>query len=974
MVVGLADAALRRSFAALVCDWDGTVVADRRVEARRQRRLLEWLCRLGVDVVVVSGTHVGNVDGQLRARSAGPGRLHLCVNRGSEVFRVEADGPRLLYRRRPSSAENVALDRAARLTVQALAAEGLDTRIVSTRLNRRKIDLIPEPAWSDPPKAAIADLLTATTARLQSHGIADLAAVVAVARQAAVQAGLADPRITSDAKHVEIGLTDKSDSMRWVLGYLASRAVGPGLMLIAGDEFGALGGVPGSDALLCTAGTERAVVLSVGAEPAGAPAGVVHRGGGPAMFLAVLEQLRTRLERDVPDVDEDPGWVLRLPAVEERERVDETLTSLADGRFGTRVGDDGSAVLCARVFTGRNAGQRLLEAPLWTLRPTPPPAPTTPEERVLDLRTGVLVRRGLAVAGWLRSLHFASAVRRGGMGLRAEAPSAFGEAPLRFPEDAIGQQGQAGTMAWARCAADPVGGVAAAAVQRQHRVGARHVLERRAAYLSDPRRAPSAAEAVARCAEASEVPFTAVLCEHRAAWGRRWADADIVIPDDPSLQLAVRFALHHLLASVAPRGEAAVGARGLSGPGYAGHVFWDADVFVLPALAAIHPSAARAMLAYRLHRLPAARAFAAATGRRGARFPWESARDGDDVTPRVGYLGGELMPVHSGDVEEHIVADVAWAAWHYATWAGDTAFLAGVGRPLLVETARYWASRARLDAAGRAHIDGVMGPDEYHAPVDDDAYTNVMARWNLRRAAELVVTAGGGEPGEVDQWLSLAGALVDGYDSGTGRYEQFAGYDQLESLTAASLGRPPVAADLLLSPAGVGRTQIVKQPDVLMLHHLVPGEVAVGSLQPNLDFYGPRTSHGSSLSPAIHAALLARAGRPDEALPWLRLAARLDLDDRTGTTATGLHVAALGGVWQALAFGFAGLRADGAVLRIDPHLPSVWSSMSLRLRFRGRRVVCDLRPGEVRVDADGPVQVAAGDAEPVTTSHAVLRC
>ena len=187
------------------------------------RARVEALCAAGVHVFVVSGTHVGNIDGQLRARPAGPGRLHLCLNRGSEVFEVGSGGPELRWRRTASPDEEAALDRTAGLVVEQLGARGMAARVVSKRLNRRKIDLIPEPAWADPPKARIGELLDAVAARLRAAGIAGLSEVVAVAMSAAQGSGLADPRITSDGKHVEIGLTDKSDSARWAARWLAER-------------------------------------------------------------------------------------------------------------------------------------------------------------------------------------------------------------------------------------------------------------------------------------------------------------------------------------------------------------------------------------------------------------------------------------------------------------------------------------------------------------------------------------------------------------------------------------------------------------------------------------------------------------------------------------------------------------------------------------------------------------------------------
>ncbi|MCZ7536815.1 MAG: hypothetical protein M5T61_13550 [Acidimicrobiia bacterium] len=248
---------LQRRFEAVVFDWDGTAVPDRDADASRVRGLVEELCSLGADVVVVSGTHVGNIDGQLCARPTGPGRLLLALNRGSETFEVGPDGPVVVERREATPEEEAALDRAAELTVARLAEHGLEATIVSQRLNRRKIDLIPLPEWEDPPKAHIDELLAAVEARLRDAELAGLPEVVDLALQSARESGVADPRVTSDAKHVEIGLTDKSDSTRYVFGDLWRRGVAPGLVLVAGDEIGPLGGCGGERLAHARGGGER---------------------------------------------------------------------------------------------------------------------------------------------------------------------------------------------------------------------------------------------------------------------------------------------------------------------------------------------------------------------------------------------------------------------------------------------------------------------------------------------------------------------------------------------------------------------------------------------------------------------------------------------------------------------------------------------------------------------------------------------
>ena len=185
---------------------------------------------------------------------------------------------------------------------------------------------------------------------------------------------------------------------------------------------------------------------------------------------------------------------------------------------------------------------------------------------------------------------------------------------------------------------------------------------------------------------------------------------------------------------------------------------------------------------------------------------------------------------------------------------------------------------------------------------------------------------------------------------------EFAGYFGLEPLLVADVATPPVAADLLLGRDRITHSQVIKQPDVLMLHHLVPGEVEPGSLAPNLDFYLPRTAHGSSLSPAVSATLLARAGRPDDALAMLGVALRLDLDDTTGMTAGGLHLANLAGVWQAVLTGFAGVSVTDGALTVDPRLPSTWPALRLRFRCLGRRIALSIVGEQVRLHTDGPIR------------------
>ena len=449
------------------------------------------------------------------------------MNRGSEVFRADANGLELVWRREATPEEDSALDAAAEATVRALAALGLGTEIVSQRLNRRKIDLIPDPDWADPPKARISELLDAVEERLRDAGLAGLREAVELATQAAREAGLWEPRVTSDAKHIEIGLTDKADSARWLFGELARTGTGAGLVLVAGDEFGPLGGLPGSDSLLLVPEAARATAVSVGSEPTGVPAEVIALGGGSERFRELLaDQLERRRRGDVPEVDAEPGWTFEIEGIDPTlERVHESMLTLADGRVGTRgapllahaAAEPG--VLMADLYAGEGAETQLVRAPDWTRLPGRlPEAPSL--RRQLDLRRGLLRQDGPLAALQLSSLR-----RPGTVALRAHGDA------RRLPRAGSRvEHGSEITLALADTRGD-------------------HRLERVAAYGRDERSALSALGA------AQEAGFETLFAEHRQAWAGRWEDADVVIEGDPELQRAVRFALFHLMASVDRRGR-----------------------------------------------------------------------------------------------------------------------------------------------------------------------------------------------------------------------------------------------------------------------------------------------------------------------------------------------------------------------------------------------------------------------------------
>jgi trehalose/maltose hydrolase-like predicted phosphorylase len=472
-----------------------------------------------------------------------------------------------------------------------------------------------------------------------------------------------------------------------------------------------------------------------------------------------------------------------------------------------------------------------------------------------------------------------------------------------------------------------------------------------------------------------------LLKTHLDAWGQRWDAAEVSITGDDEAQQALRFAVYHLISAANPMDEhASIGARGLTGEGYHGHIFWDTEIYMVPFYIFTCPPAARALLMYRYHTLAAARRKAEVHGYQGALYAWESADSGEETTPRVAVTpDGREVRILTGEQEQHISADIAYAVWHYWRATGDDEFMVEAGAEILVETARFWASRARIETDGRAHIRGVIGPDEYHETVDDNAYTNVMARWNLERAAEAItifkrerhcdwaklaarLNLAGDEPAG---WQRMAALLVTGFDPDTGLFEQFEGYGKLEEVDTAGHRGELMPIDVWLGREGTRRSKVIKQADVVALCALLWDQWPRAIHEVNFRYYEPRTAHGSSLSPAFHALVAARLGDEALALSYVRQAAEIDLANNTGHAASGVHMAALSGLWQAVVFGITGMRAGEEGIGLDPHLPPGWTELSCAVRWRSCRLRLTLYGDPLRigveVDGSGELTIAVVD-------------
>ena len=451
---------------------------------------------------------------------------------------------------------------------------------------------------------------------------------------------------------------------------------------------------------------------------------------------------------------------------------------------------------------------------------------------------------------------------------------------------------------------------------------------------------------------------------HCQAWQQEWERCDIVIEGDPEAQLAVRFNIFQLLTA-APRHDDRVniGAKTLSGYGYRGHSFWDTEIFMLPFFIYTRPEIARNLLSYRYHGLQGARRKAVENGYRGAQYPWESASSGEEVTPTwVPHYADRTRQIRiwTGDIEIHISADISYAIWLYWKTSRDNAFLIERGAEVILETARFWASRVeKVPGLKRFEINDIIGPDEYHDHVADNFYTNAMARWNLRTAFTVIEWLKenapqdwqrlrrrlGLKPSELKAWQEVIDQIFIPYNPRTKLIEQFKGYFQLKDVDLTSLEPRQESVQALFGIEETNQTQVLKQPDVLMLLYLLPDEFDYETLQVNYAYYTPRTDHtfGSSLGPSIQAIMAARMGDKTAAYEHFMRAARADLFDVRGNAGDGIHGASAGGLWQAVVFGFAGLKWTESGWQTRPCLPPGWTRVAFKIMHNGQTLSFEIK-------------------------------
>lgn len=422
-----------------------------------------------------------------------------------------------------------------------------------------------------------------------------------------------------------------------------------------------------------------------------------------------------------------------------------------------------------------------------------------------------------------------------------------------------------------------------------------------------------------------------------------WQRSDVEVGVSPRVQQAVRWCIFQLAQATARADGMGIAAKGLTGDGYEGHCFWDTEIYMVPFLTLTSPEQARNALRFRFSHLDQARERARELSTRGALFPWRT-------------INGEEASAYyaAGTAQYHIDADIAYAVGHYGAMTGDTEFMNHEGAQLLVETARMWADLGfwRINEQDVFEIHGVTGPDEYTTVVNNNTYTNVMARWNLRLAARLVrhlaqnvpdahrrlVASVGLTLTEVDEWERCADGMKIPVDDRLGIHPQDDAFVAKELWDLENT--PPESYPLLLHyhPLVIYRFQVLKQADVVLALFLRGSEFTREEKRANFEYYDPITTGDSSLSAVIQSIIAAEVGHQEMALEYFHAGLFIDIGDTHDNTADGVHVASAAGTWRTLVSGFGGLRDDAGRLDFDPRLPRSWSHLSFPLTWRGSRI------------------------------------
>jgi alpha,alpha-trehalose phosphorylase len=462
------------------------------------------------------------------------------------------------------------------------------------------------------------------------------------------------------------------------------------------------------------------------------------------------------------------------------------------------------------------------------------------------------------------------------------------------------------------------------------------------------------AQVSAALAEARQTTWDGLLSAQRAYLDEFWDRADVEVDGDAPIQQAIRFALFHVLQAGARSEGRAISSKGLTGPGYDGHAFWDTESFVLPVLTYTHPSAAVNALRWRHSTLTLAQDRARLLGLAGAAFPWRTIA-GEECS---GYWPAVTAAFHIG-------ADIADAVERYQHAADDPEFELRCGLELLVETARLWRSLGHHDSDGRFRIDGVTGPDEYGAIADNNVYTNLMAQRNLRAAADAAerhrerAEELGVDSEETASWRDAARTMLIPYDENLGVHPQAEEFTEHQRWDFSATGADQYPLLLHFPYFDLYRKQVVKQADLVLALHVCGDAFTPEEKARNFTYYEALTVRDSSLSACTQAVVAAEVGHLDLAYDYFGEAALLDINDRERNTSDGVHIASLAGTWIAAVAGFGGMRDHQGRLSFTPRLPAALTRLTFRMIYRGRCLVVEVAPTQViyRLVSGEPLEV-----------------
>jgi alpha,alpha-trehalose phosphorylase len=469
------------------------------------------------------------------------------------------------------------------------------------------------------------------------------------------------------------------------------------------------------------------------------------------------------------------------------------------------------------------------------------------------------------------------------------------------------------------------------------------------------------------------------FADQRAWFYHYWNRSDVVVEGQPALQQAIRWNLFQLAQATARAEGNGIPAKGVTGSGYGGHYFWDTEIYVVPYFVYTTPLFARNALRFRYTMLPAAERRAQDMTQDGALFPWRT-------------INGEEASAYyaAGTAQYHIDADIAYAVSKYVYATGDEEFLGREGIDILVQTARMWADlgfwRGNGEESFRIH--GVTGPDEYTTVVNDNLYTNVMARFNLRRAAKAVrdleasrpldharmVSRLGLRPDEVEEWDHAADAMAILWDENLGIHPQDAQFHEREVWNLRETPKELRPLLLHFHPLVIYRFQVLKQADVVLALFLQGNHFSLQEKKADFEYYDGITTGDSTLSAVVQSIVAAEVGYHELALRYFHEALFVDLADLHHNTSEGVHVASAGGVWSALAYGFGGMRDHGGEITFDPRLPASWKSLVFRITLKGTRLRVTLVEDSITFEVEvgtGAVVGVRGQPFEVTTAGPV---